>query len=43
MGVLVGCQTTDQEKFNFSLAIIGEGNVTGTTTGKYAKDTEIHL
>lgn len=43
MGVLVGCQTTDQEKFNFSLSIMGEGNVTGTKTGKYAKDTEIHL
>ena len=43
MGVLVGCQTTDQEKFNFSLSITGEGKVTGTKTGKYSKDTEIHL
>lgn len=43
MGVIVGCQTTDQEKFNFSLSITGEGNVTGTKTGKYSKDTEIHL
>lgn len=43
MGGLVGCQTEEQEQFSFSLTIMGEGSVTGTEEGKYAKNTEIHL